>query len=105
MKHEELLLFSLQDVHTNDGAFLRLNHRHKDYLLMSLQQTLSNVNKYCLPVEEYGAHSTSPTAVPKSNVIIGLLILESHILIVQSALHDKNTLGWKLFHLTAYTAR
>lgn len=47
----------------------------------------------------------SPTAQPRSKVMIGLLIFQSHILIVQSALHDKNTLGWKLFHLTAYTAR
>jgi len=56
-------------------------------------------------VEEYGAHSMSPTAQPRSKVMIGLTMLESHILIVQSALHDKNTLGWKLFHLTAYTAK
>jgi hypothetical protein len=56
-------------------------------------------------VEEYGAHSMSPTAYPKSNVIKGLVTPMSHILIVQSAEHDKNIFGWYLFHFTEYTAR
>jgi len=52
-------------------------------------------------VEEYGAHSMSPTAQPRSKFIMGRIISLSHILIFQSAEQDMKTLGWKVFHLTA----
>jgi hypothetical protein len=36
--------------------------------------------------------------------MIGVTILESQILTVQSAEAEINVLGWNLFHLTLYTA-
>ena len=52
-----------------------------------------NLGKYNnLPVDEYGAQTASTTAIARSKLNIGLIIFESHIFTVQSALAEINVL-------------
>mmetsp|Transcript_30049 Transcript_30049/g.74552 ORF Transcript_30049/g.74552 Transcript_30049/m.74552 type:complete len:318 (+) Transcript_30049:163-1116(+) len=55
-------------------------------------------------VTDDGDHATSPTALLRSNDITALAMVWSHSFTVQSALADRNTLGWWWFHCTVYTA-
>jgi hypothetical protein len=48
--------------------------------------------------------NTSTGDSPRSKERMGVGMLWSQIFTVQSAEHDRNTLGWKGFHFTPYIA-